>query len=100
MKQQHELQSWYDNCYGQCHYTETIKNDPGPSLAGGLMPDIPLVDIYSESMGEIGGNVIDLGLTAITTKITLIGYTSFLSWGDKLAFWSGDFKKHEYRSCG
>jgi hypothetical protein len=77
MKQQNELQSWYGNCYGQCHYAETIKNNPSLSLAGGPMPETPLVDTYSEGMGEIGGNVIDLGLTAATTKISLSGTQIF-----------------------
>jgi len=69
MDQQKELQSWQNECYGQCHYTEATENDPGPSLAGGPMPETPLVDTYSEGMGEIGENVIDLGLTATTAKV-------------------------------
>ncbi|RME55668.1 hypothetical protein D6779_12235 [Candidatus Parcubacteria bacterium] len=69
--QQAELQGWYNNCYGQCHYADSA-SDFGltyPTM-GGPMPDVPLVDIYSDGWGKMVGNIVDLGITAAYAKFT------------------------------
>lgn len=62
--QQTQLQTWYDQCYGQCHYSQAVEIEQGYSI-GGPMPDTPLVDIYSEGMAEAASGLIDLGMTAV-----------------------------------
>jgi len=57
-EEQKAYQTWLNNCYGVCHGASPV---PGSPL-GGPMPDTPLVDIYSEGMGETAENVVDLGL--------------------------------------
>lgn len=69
--QQADLQGWYNECYGNCHYSEHVESGPIYPNIGGPMPETPLVDIYSEGMGEAVGSAIDLGMTVAVTKISL-----------------------------
>jgi hypothetical protein len=64
--QQVALQGWYNNCYGQCHYADAVRLGPSYPTVGGPMPSTPLVEIFSESVGEIAGSVVDIGLTIAT----------------------------------
>ena len=69
--QQSAMQDWYNNCYGQCHYQDFV--DPGSqqTIMGGPMPHIPLVDKYSEGMGDVGSGVTDLIITTVIVEVSL-----------------------------
>jgi hypothetical protein len=67
MEQQAALQHWYNNCYGQCHYADTPGYVAG-NIVGGPMPDVPLVDSYSEGMGEATSGAVNLGIQAVIIK--------------------------------
>jgi hypothetical protein len=67
MDQQAALQHWYNNCYGQCHYADTPGYVAG-NIVGGPMPDVPLVDSYSEGLGEATSGAVNLGIQAVIIK--------------------------------
>jgi hypothetical protein len=65
-EQQTQLQGWQNNCYGQCHYSDSTKLGPSYPTIGGPMPSTPVVDKYSEGAGEAASGVVDIGITAAT----------------------------------
>ncbi len=77
MEEQKAYQTWINNCYGVCHGSSP---EPG-SLSGGPMPDVPLVDSYSQGAGEAGGNamslLIDASYAMATTNIFAYGGKSW-----------------------
>ncbi len=60
LDQQAALQTWYNNCYGVCHGSSPIPGSP----SGGPMPNVPLVDMYSQGMGEAASGATNLLMTA------------------------------------
>jgi hypothetical protein len=59
MNEQLELQAWYNNCYGVCYGLNPISGSP----FGGPMPNVPLVDVYSEGAGEAVGSGVNLSIS-------------------------------------
>jgi RHS repeat-associated protein len=77
MDEQISYQTWINNCYGVCHGAR-----PEPfSPLGGPMPDVPLVDMYSQGMGEAANGVINIivsiGYAKNTTNIWVEGGTEW-----------------------
>jgi RHS repeat-associated protein len=70
-EQQAALQTWYNNCFGLCHYADHVAPSQPNIPIGGPMPSTPLVDIYSAGMGEVAGNTVDLGLSVAMAKVPL-----------------------------
>ena len=70
-EQQTNLQTWYNNCYGLCHYADHLTPGQPNIPIGGPMPSTPLVDIYSAGMREVAGNTVDLGLSVAMAKVPL-----------------------------
>jgi RHS repeat-associated protein len=69
MDEQAALQSWYNYCYGECHYSDFVDKVANTSI-GGPMPKTPLVDAYSEGMGEAANGVVNILMTvAISGKV-------------------------------
>jgi hypothetical protein len=79
--EQAALQGWYNECYGGCHYPDYVDNGPGYSSVGGPMPNTPLVDTYSQGMGEAANGVVSLAIDAAyagsTTNIFVYGGPSW-----------------------
>jgi RHS repeat-associated protein len=75
--QQAALQTWYNNCYGLCHYADAVVPGSPNTPIGGPMTDVPLVDTYSQGMGEAVngavGLVIDFAFYSRTTNIWTTG---------------------------
>ena len=62
LPQQQQLTDWYSNCYGVCHYSEALGGAGQQGSIGGPMPEVPLVDTYSEGMADVVTNAVDLVL--------------------------------------
>jgi RHS repeat-associated protein len=81
--QQRMIQNWYNDCYGQCHYSDSMDITRIPSSIGGPVPETPVVDIYSEGMGEVADNVIQLMYQTILIKASTANVKVFARGGDK-----------------
>jgi hypothetical protein len=73
MNEQSAYQSWQNNCYGQCHYSEALGSATG--VLGGAMPETPVMDVYSEGIADI-----------VTGTMDLVGSTVMLGQAGQLAF--------------
>jgi hypothetical protein len=67
-EQQTALINWQNHCYGLCHYSEAQQDTIGVTV-GGPTPSTPLVDQYSEGMGDVAGGTVNLALQTVTAGV-------------------------------